>query len=609
MPLKDTDMKNSLVENIDIYVSTNGSDKNGDGTILSPVKTIKRAQELAKSHTAGNIAVHIARGEYFISEPLVFTPDDGGDKKSVLYIGDGAVISGGKAITGWELFDKEKNIYKAKNIDFDFAQLYVNGERAVRAKSVAVNKPYSTRMIKAFREEETQNGCAYPRECVTVDASLVSYWKDLSKIKKDLKLKVLMAWTDNTLPIESIEIIGNKAVIKIQEPASSRVFNRPHPDITGYSHEFTVDFVCWLENAYELIDEDNEWYFDKSEGVLYYKAPKNTDINKTEFIAPFTQTLIEIKGSSEKRVKNLTFKGITFCYTNWTKPNDEGLVCAQASQYVLTSSLDNKITVYRPPSAVSVIYGEGINFEGNTFKNIGATALDYHYGNIGGAVEGNSFYSIAGNGINIGKFALNEKEEIHNAYNPKDKSEICCNQVIKNNYLTKTGQDYEGSVGIGAGYPKGITITHNTLSYMPYTGISVGFGWSNCDNAMQNNKITHNHIHNVNMAVCDGAAIYTLSKQPDSEVAYNYIHDFNRKSWFDYGCAGMYFDEQTQGYYIHDNVMINCPNIWQNQNPKDGNRLENNGDINDESVILSCGVEEKYRHILPESELPKIQKK
>ena len=585
------------VKAFDIYVSPDGDDK-GAGTLAEPVKTVDRARELVRLHNGeGDVTVHLS-GTYYIDRAIEFQRRDGGQNgHSITYIGDNAVISGGRVIEGWSLHDADKNIYKAGNVDFDFAQLYVDGKRAVRAKSVPLDDPYSVRMIKAFREDTAVDGVTYPAYSVTVDSSLIGEWGNI----KDVKLKTLMAWTDNTLPVESVEIIGNRGVVKIQQPASDRIFNRPHPDITGYSHEFTEDFICWFENAYEFIDEDGEWYLDKATDTLYYKAPKNADMSSVQVIAPAVEALISIRGTYDEPVENLSFQGITFCHSTWTRPNDEGLVCGQASNYIITTCLENKTTAYRTPSAVEVICGNNICFKSNVFENLGATGLDYFCGDRGGTVEGNIFRDIAGNGINIGKFVKDENEEYHNAYNPEDEREICDGQVICNNLITRTGADYEGSVGIGAGYPRNLTVENNTLCSMPYTGISVGFGWTGDDNAMKGNKILRNHIYDVNRAVCDGAAIYTLSKQPNSEIAYNYIHDFDRKPWFDYGCAGLYLDEQTEGYSVHDNVMVNCPEIWQNRNPKHGNSLKNNGPEVREDIIASAGIQKPYRHLLEEA--------
>ncbi|MDO4562404.1 MAG: discoidin domain-containing protein [Clostridia bacterium] len=586
---------------VEIYVSVLGDDGNS-GLAGNPVRTINRAQEIVRQFNANSdVMVHIGEGTYSVGETISFAAADGGmNGHSVFYKGNNAVISGGRKIEAWTLHDARKNIYKAENVGFDFAQLYVDGQKAVRAKNVAQNDLYSQRIVKAYREETSVNGVVYPKDSVVVEGALVERWNNF----KDVKLKVFTAWTDNLLPIESVEFIGGNAALKIQSPCSERIFNRPHPDITGYSSANVTRFVMWFENAYEFIDEQGEWYLDKSTDTLYFKAFENQDMSMAEVIAPYTETLISIKGTIDNPVKNLVFDGITFMHSNWTRPNEEGLVGGQASQYVLTSNLSNEIGIYRIPAAVYGACAENIDFKNNTFCCLGATGLDLHYAIKGGVVEGNVFSDISGNGISVGKFMCDDLKDYHDPYNPSDEREICDGQVIRNNYLTRAGTDYEGSVGIGGGYPRNITIEHNTLSHMPYTGISVGFGWTAADNAMNTNKINANHIHDVNKVVCDGAAIYTLSKQPGSEIRHNYIHDFESRSWFDYGCAGIYLDEKTEGYNVSNNAMFDCPGIWQNRTGS--NSLSNNGRLYSPDIILSAGVSEEYRHILPAHELPQM---
>ena len=117
------------------------------------------------------------------------------------------------------------------------------------------------------------------------------------------------------------------------------------------------------------------------------------------------------------------------------------------------------------------------------------------------------------------------------------------------------GTDYESSVAIGAGYPRNILIANNEVAYAPYTGISVGFGWSSADNAMRGNRILNNEIYRTSQVLCDAGGIYTLSKQPDSEISGNYIHDIYLPEWADYATSGIYMDEQTSGYTVKYNVL------------------------------------------------------
>ena len=229
---------------------------------------------------------------------------------------------------------------------------------------------------------------------------------------------------------------------------------------------------------------------------------------------------------------------------------------------------NNDQTVGRPSAGVSVTNANHIHFEQNLFTQMAATGLDFVSGTHDDTILGNAFTGIGGSGISIGKFTADDTTEYHIAYNPSDKNEICQRDTIKDNYIDTVTTEIQGACGIAAGYPAYADIEHNEVGHTGYTGISVGYGWTSSSNAMTNNTINYNNIHDVVEILADGASIYTLSnQQPMSSMLYNYVHDYQTSSWADYGDNGLYMDEQTSGYTVEHNVMRNAPtNIVQNKN-------------------------------------------
>ncbi|MEV0112424.1 hypothetical protein AB0H77_04075 [Streptomyces sp. NPDC050844] len=75
-------------------------------------------------------------------------------------------------------------------------------------------------------------------------------------------------------------------------------------------------------------------------------------------------------------------------------------------------------------------------------------------------------------------------------------------------------------MGIWAGYEAGSVVDHNTIDDLPYSGISVGWGWNQPEaqkSVLRDNRITNNRITNVmrvEHAQHDGGAIYTQGAQP-----------------------------------------------------------------------------------------------
>jgi hypothetical protein len=279
------------------------------------------------------------------------------------------------------------------------------------------------------------------------------------------------------------------------------------------------------------------------------------------------------------------------------RPSQFGFCDAQAGQYNLTATSDNKQTIGRPPAGVAVMNANHVRFERNIFTQMGATGLDFVSGTHDDMIIGNVVTEIAGNGISIGKFAASDTTEYHVPYNPTDRNEICTNDTIKNNYIHHVTTEFQGGTGIAAGYPRQIDIAHNEVAYTNYTAISVGYGWTSSVNAMATNKINNNNIHHAVQVLADGAGIYTLSnQQPNSQMQYNYLHDYQTSAWADYGSLGIYLDEQTSGYTIAHNAMVNAPSGVA-QNRAGQNTITDTPAANPQSVNAMAGIEAAYADI------------
>ena len=126
---------------------------------------------------------------------------------------------------------------------------------------------------------------------------------------------------------------------------------------------------------------------------------------------------------------------------------------------------------------------------------------------------------VAGSGISV---------DLNLEGNPADPRKVSRRNVITNNYIARTGRDYYQTVGIMVGYGDSTVIEHNELVEMPFSGISVGWGWADRDNAARNNVVRYNEVSRVLQLMDDGGGIYTLSRQPGTVVAENYIHNLVR---------------------------------------------------------------------------------
>jgi hypothetical protein len=327
--------------------------------------------------------------------------------------------------------------------------------------------------------------------------------------------------------------------------------------------------------------------------------------------APLLETLVHAEGTIDNPASYIFFNGISFEHTGWLRPSQQGHVPLQAGMYLLDayklktpgtpdkSSLENQAWIGRQPAAVEVSYATHIQFSGCRFEHLAATGLDLkkatHYDEIAGCL----FNDIGGTAIQAGVFS-DESFETHLPYNPSDEREICSHEHIANNFITNVTNEDWGCVGISAGYVKDISIEHNEVSDVSYSGICVGWGWTKTINAMRNNHIYANKVHHYAKHMYDVGGLYTLSAMPGTVIEGNYIDSIYKapyahdpKHWFYY-----YLDEGSS-YITIKNNWSPSEKVMRNSNGP-GNTWENNGPQVADSIKQNAGLEKQYKYLLNE---------
>ena len=113
-------------------------------------------------------------------------------------------------------------------------------------------------------------------------------------------------------------------------------------------------------------------------------------------------------------------------------------------------------------------------------------------------------------------------------------------------------------MGICVGFNRNLVLDHNEVLDCPYTGIAVGWGWSNLGYSFQN-TISNNEVGFYMKVLSDGGGIYTLGNQGDPEHktvwSGNYVHDGPNGQ-------GLYPDEGSGFMEIHDNVIGKVGSNW-----------------------------------------------
>ncbi|MGH7233278.1 MAG: right-handed parallel beta-helix repeat-containing protein, partial [Nitrospiraceae bacterium] len=306
------------------------------------------------------------------------------------------------------------------------------------------------------------------------------------------------------------------------------------------------DQSFYFENALEFLDDEGEWFLTSESHELFYKARREEDIGSIVFVAPRLVRLLQVQGKPDAPIKHIHFVDLVFQDSTWLEPSEEGFATHQADNIFKGTQLG-----YQIPAAIHVQDAENLRFEHNTFRNMGATAVSLWGGVRDTVLLSNTFEDIAASAISI---AMNLTER------RGDPSETCRNNIIQNNFIQRAGRDYHSSVGIFAGYTEGLVIDHNELTDLPYTGISVGWGWTLKKTALKNNLIRRNRIHNVMNQLADGGGIYTLSRQPGTTIIENHVFNMARSAWAGFSSlAAIYLDEGSSLITLKDNLLENVP--------------------------------------------------
>jgi hypothetical protein len=575
------------------YVSPQGNDCNA-GTLAAPFRTLSKARDVVRTVNdamTGDIVVYLRGGTYSLASTLSFGAADSGTRgfyvKYLNYPGETPLLTGGQPISGWSVSDSTNNIWQATGVTSRFRQLYVNGSKAIRARTPNLGTGGAANFNRITGADQSVPN-------VQVASSQVASWKNLTKVEMHLMIN----WGDATLRLASYSTAGTTASLKFQSPEAGILSQRPFPILASVKQAY------YFENAFEFLDAPGEWYLDETTNTLSYEPRAGEDMATATVVAPMVETLVSVTGASADTAPahHVWFQGLAFAHSTYLRPSSFGFLDGQAGQYNVSATAQNQQYVGRPAAGVLVANANNIWFERNIFTQMAATGLDFNYGTHDDTIVGNVFTDIGGAGVSVGKFVEDETTEFHIAYNPSNTSEICTNDTIKDNYITNVTTEIQGACGIACGYPRSIDIEHNEVANVNYTGISVGFGWTSAANAMSGNRINYNNIHDIVRILADGGGIYTLSNQGSgSQMEYNYIHDFQKSQWADYGDHGLYLDEQTSGYSVSHNVLVNCPAISTNH-PGANTMTDNAGTL--ASTISSAGIEPAYLDIKKNLTIP-----
>ncbi|HZG56690.1 PA14 domain-containing protein [Paenibacillus sp.] len=504
-----------------IYVSPNGSDSTGNGSLSNPYKTIAKARDAVRTQIAGgmtsDVTVYLRGGTYAIESPIQFhEADSGRNGYKVIYTnypGEQPVISGGQAITGWQLHSG--NVYKATvGTSWSFNVLFENDVRSVPARHP--NEDYHR---------------TAGRDANSPSSKFIFAPGDLPAIanQNDLVVNIWPGgpsghwnWFNQLATVQSVDYVSR--TVTLDQNAAFELGRGSRYYMTG---------------AIELLDQPGEWYLDKTAGVVYY-YPRTAPIANQEIIAPKTHTLVEFKGSSTSSpVQHIEMSGLVF------KHSDADAAMADEA------------------------FRSGIHLENAKYITIKNSLIEH----------------IGGNGIKLYNFAQNNtiygnriRETGHTGVvlkygGPATSQYWNYTNTVSNNEIYRTGRAIHGAMGIDLYESGNNTISHNLIYDAPGTAINIkglasikdrssrgtidgiAVDLNNYKNftAARNNRIEFNDVTSKFRETQDDGFIHTYWTGPGNTFHNNFFHDSTVH--YSFG-QGIYIDDESENTTLTNNVLF-----------------------------------------------------
>jgi len=487
-----------------VYVSPDGCDTD-DGTQDKPLATLTAARNRLRSAPTGVEKQIVVRGGKYYDASLELGPDDSGlVVKSAP--GERPVLQGGRPITGWQKDGERFYSAPLPKIDgsvWEPTTLVINGQMANRSRLPASGtlehlSRFDVPNLKTYEAQERQKAdglpfCLWKRRPTIEEVTTLKYrpgelgeWLDIN----NAGITVYHLWDES-----SVRLAGHDPKTQTLTFASQAV-NPPG--------SFGIrKYVVW--NIRQGMNQPGQWYLDRTAGRVVYWPRPGEDMSSVEAIGSTRDTIISLKGASEKPVRDVTISGLVLTVTN--RYLDIGGFAAVHAR-----------------GALEAVFAEGCRVTGLDVHNVGGTG-------IRSRLERDA--EIAATDLKI------ERCHVHHC-GAGGVYVAGSNCVVTDCRIHDIGIVLPSAMGIWAG-SKSTACSHNELYDMPYIGI--GFHGDGI-------LIEANRICRVMSLLADGAAIYGLGKA--NIVRGNHVSDLPDK----WGCSSYYFDEIAEDCVLEGNLSV-----------------------------------------------------
>ncbi len=538
----------SSVDLIEIFVSPTGDDKwsgrfsdptadKKDG----PLATINRALEIVRFFKGGSyysslpsyikapgrlsqgimqgpVVIWLRGGNYFIDKTIEIGLNESYPITIKAYPGETPVLNGGVAIKNWKV-TKVNGVAAWSSYIPDLAsgkwnitQLFVNDARAQRCRYpkkgfFLVEDP----MIPTDRDV---NPHAYEGNEFISAPGDIKPWKGIV----GGEVVILHFWIEERLPIKSFD--PAKRLVTTSK-MTQKVLLEAHPAHTPGNAKY------YLENIFETLTDQGEWYADRKSGNLYYIPKPGETPENTQVYAPKTVGIFRIAGNltEDKYVENIHFRDLTFSNTAIDDEAHKGAIIGGPGK--------------KDAGVISLVTSRYCSIEGCSFSHNGETPVIASQESKSLRIVGNNFSDMSGSAIVIFGTRSDGKPISGTS-----------NILISDNSIASGGRVFHGAPGINASEVSDMTISHNLIHDFYWSGMSIhGRKFS------QNRLIEKNHIYDIGQGyLSDMGGIYCSGNMTGTEIRNNKVHDIRCAV---YGANCIYLDDHCYFSLVESNLCYN----------------------------------------------------
>lgn len=556
----------------DFYLAPLGNDS-GPGTLDAPFATLERARDAVrklKSESDKNITVQIRGGEYRLGKTVIFGLKDAGDNSTITYEafpGEKPIFSSDLDLNGWKKLAKplpflpkaaHGNVWVAdlpKDCPKRFHTLYDSAGLLPRARSNG--------FIPADSKGASRYQFPYP-------TGTMRGWPNPEDI--ELVVRPHHAWIVNILPIKSID---TKKQIATTSVAATYGMN--------HLHFLPKTKSAWVENVIDALDEPGEWVLNTKEGKVYLwpraeGPPKGIRIPRLQEYL-FVEGQNDIKGPSDKPVRNLCLRGLTFTRGEADRMTQDD------------KGLQHDWQFHDKANALVRLRGtENCSIENCHFLHSGGTAIRADLHSQKNRIVSNHIQHLGGTGILISGYGPGTKDLSHH-------------NIIENNHIHHIGKVQTHSPAIFLWQSGENRVANNLVHHTPYSGIIISGVmtqfFSKKGNSRElvrtirrhetgptpkatleqvrpflhthDNVIEYNEIHHVMQQLNDGNGIYIRGAGSGNIIRRNYIHDLLAPTVMQ---SSIRTDGGQRDTLITENLIYRC--VAQAMQVKLNNRAINN---------------------------------